>query len=156
MCGIAGVVSSSQAPVDEALLRRMCGQFRHRGPDDEGYYRVPGVGLGMRRLSIIDLETGQQPLTNEDRSVWVVGNGEIYNYRELRGDLERRGHRFATGSDIETIVHAYEEYGEACPEQLLGMFAFALWDGRQRKLLLARDRVGKKPLLYAPISGGLV
>jgi asparagine synthase (glutamine-hydrolysing) len=156
MCGIAGVVCRSGAPVEASLLARMCGWLRHRGPDDEGYYRGPGVGLGMRRLSIIDLQTGQQPLTNEDRTIWVVGNGEIYNYQDLRADLERHGHRFTTGSDIETIVHAYEEYGAACPEHLLGMFAFALWDARAKRLLLARDRVGKKPLLYATVPDGLV
>jgi len=156
VCGIVGIVTRREAPIDAALLRHMCCQLRHRGPDDEGCYHAPGVGLGMRRLSIIDVETGQQPLANEDGRVWVVGNGEIYNYRELRADLERRGHRFATGSDIETIVHAYEEYGESCPEHLVGMFAFAIWDAGRRRLLLGRDRVGKKPLLYVPTPDGIV
>ncbi|MGB9405369.1 MAG: hypothetical protein WCA98_17680, partial [Candidatus Acidiferrales bacterium] len=121
----------------------------HRGPDDEGIFTDAGLGFGFRRLSIIDLAGGHQPLSNEDGSLWVMLNGEIYNYPELRQDLESRGHRFATHSDTETIVHLYAEYGEECFRRLRGMFAIALWDSRQRKLLLARDRVGKKPLFYA-------
>jgi asparagine synthase (glutamine-hydrolysing) len=124
----------------------------HRGPDDEGIYVAPGIGLGFRRLSIIDVAGGHQPLSNEDGRVWVMLNGEIYNYLELHNDLIKRGHRFSTRSDTETIVHLYEEYGEECFAMLRGMFAIALWDSRERKLLLARDRVGKKPLFYAADS----
>jgi asparagine synthase (glutamine-hydrolysing) len=120
----------------------------HRGPDDEGFYTSREVGLGHRRLSIIDLSTGHQPIANEDETVWVVFNGEIYNYLELRNDLESRGHIFQTGSDTEAIVHLYEEQGEACFQFLRGMFAIAIWDERKKNLLLARDRVGKKPLFY--------
>jgi asparagine synthase (glutamine-hydrolysing) len=120
----------------------------HRGPDDEGVYLGEGIGLGMRRLSIIDVEGGHQPVSNEDGSIWVVLNGEIYNYRELRRELEGRGHRFRTSSDTETIVHLYEDFGAGAVERLRGMFAFAVWDGRERHLLLARDRLGIKPLYY--------
>jgi asparagine synthase (glutamine-hydrolysing) len=127
----------------------MCDALAHRGPDDEGFYVGPGVGLGMRRLSIIDLATGHQPIANEDGSVWVVFNGEIYNYQELRAELERRGHVFATSTDTETIVHLYEEHGPAAVERLRGMFALALWDDKRRQLLLARDRLGIKPLYVA-------
>jgi asparagine synthase (glutamine-hydrolysing) len=134
---------------DGALLRRMCAAIRHRGPDDEGIHLEPGVGLGMRRLSIIDLATGRQPIHNEDRTVWVVFNGEIYNYGALREELAARGHQFYTVSDTETIVHAYEEWGEEAFGRLRGMFGIALWDRRQGTLLLARDRVGIKPLHYA-------
>ena len=127
----------------------MCAAIRHRGPDDEGVHADAGVGLGMRRLSIIDLATGHQPIHNEDRTVWVVFNGEIYNYAALRRELESRGHRFYTSSDTETIVHAYEEWGEGAFVRLRGMFAIAVWDSRAATLLLARDRVGIKPLHYA-------
>ncbi|MEK6288261.1 MAG: asparagine synthase (glutamine-hydrolyzing) [Acidobacteriota bacterium] len=169
MCGIVGIVDSNGRAIDEAPLRDMCAALVHRGPDDEGYYvscdpergssnsqRVACVGLGMRRLSIIDLSTGEQPIHNEDKTVWVVLNGEIYNYPELRAGLEKQGHTFYTHSDTETIVHAYEEYGDDVPKHLRGMFAFALWDANQQKLLLARDRVGKKPLLYSIIGRELV
>jgi asparagine synthase (glutamine-hydrolysing) len=127
----------------------MCDVIRHRGPDDEGVHTEPGVGLGMRRLSIIDLSTGHQPIHNEDGTIWVVFNGEIYNYRELRESLERAGHHFYTSSDTETIVHAYEEWGEEAFVRLRGMFGIALWDRPRRTLLLARDRAGQKPLHYA-------
>jgi asparagine synthase (glutamine-hydrolysing) len=134
----------------------MCDVMRHRGPDDEGLYLGAGVGLGMRRLSIIDLETGRQPIHNEDSTVWVVLNGEIYNFRDLRRDMESRGHAFYTQTDTETIVHLYEEYGDRCVDHLRGMFAFALWDEKRRRLLLVRDRLGVKPLYYAEAGGRLV
>lgn len=156
MCGIAGIMSLSGAPVSAEELRRMCAAMAHRGPDDEGFYLGRGVGLGMRRLSIIDLETGHQPVRNEDGSIWAVLNGEIYNFRELRRELEARGHSFVTATDTETIVHLYEEYGTRCVNEMRGMFAFALWDGRQGTLLLARDRLGIKPLYYAEMGGRLV
>ncbi len=132
----------------------MCDLIRHRGPDDEGYYTDGGCGLGMRRLSIIDLSTGHQPISNEDGTVWVVFNGEIYNYQELRQDLIQQGHRFATNSDTETLVHLYEEKGTDGLHLLRGMFAFCIWDSRKRKLLLVRDRFGKKPLYYAQTRSG--
>ena len=133
----------------------MCEVIRHRGPDDEGIHVEAGVGLGMRRLSIIDLSTGQQPIHNEDRSIWLVFNGEIYNYRELRAELEAAGHAFYTSSDTETIVHAYEEWGEGAFRRLRGMFGIALWDRPRRTLLLARDRAGIKPLHYTERGGRL-
>ena len=149
MCGICGIFEfENRQDISEALVHRMNETIVHRGPDDEGIYVGPGVGLGFRRLSIIDLSGGHQPISNEDGSIWVMLNGEIYNYPELRQELLFKGHRLATRSDTETIVHLYEEYGEGCFEHLRGMFAIALWDSRERKLLLARDRVGKKPLFY--------
>jgi asparagine synthase (glutamine-hydrolysing) len=154
MCGIAGYVLP-QGKADLGLVRSMCDQIRHRGPDDEGFHLDGGCALGMRRLSIIDLSTGHQPIANEDRSVWVVFNGEIYNYRELRAGLEARGHRFQTNSDTETLVHLYEEEGPAGVARLRGMFGYALWDARQRRLFMARDRFGKKPLYYAALPQGL-
>ena len=156
MCGIAGIVRWDGAPIPESDIRAMCSAIVHRGPDDEGVYLGDGVALGMRRLSIIDLEGGRQPISNEDGTVWVVFNGEIYNYRELRRDLEQRGHRFRTDSDTETIVHLYEDLGVRCVDRLRGMFAFALWDERTRQLLLARDRLGIKPLYYAERGGEIV
>jgi asparagine synthase (glutamine-hydrolysing) len=165
MCGIAGfaekhsrggwVPAADAAADDEALLRAMCAAIRHRGPDDEGIQVFSDAALGMRRLSIIDLATGQQPMHNEDSTVWVVFNGEIYNYAELRADLLQRGHRFYTLSDTETIVHAYEEWGEDAFRRLRGMFGIALWDSRDGSLLLARDRVGIKPLHFAVTGGRL-
>jgi asparagine synthase (glutamine-hydrolysing) len=134
----------------------MCRAITHRGPDDEGFHFEPGVGLGMRRLSIIDLDSGRQPVSNEDGSVWVVFNGEIYNFKELRRDLQGRGHVFSTRSDTETIVHLYEEYGSRCVDHLRGMFAFAIWDERRRQLLVARDRLGIKPLYFAEIGGRIL
>lgn len=156
MCGIVGIVQSGDTQVDQALVARMCEAIRHRGPDEDGFYFKEGVGLGMRRLSIIDLKGGQQPIHNEDRSAWIVFNGEIYNYRELRKELEALGHKFYTDSDTEAIVHAYDRYGTECPKYLRGMFAFAIWDERRQELFLARDRVGKKPLLYAHLNDQLV
>jgi len=154
MCGIAGFyLREGQASL--ATVRAMCDRIRHRGPDDEGYHVEGGCAIGMRRLSIIDLSTGHQPMANEDESVWVVFNGEIYNYQELRRDLRARGHRFATNSDTETLVHLYEEQGAEGLRRLRGMFAYAIWDARQRRILLARDRFGKKPLYYAVLPEGL-
>jgi asparagine synthase (glutamine-hydrolysing) len=150
MCGIAGIVTTdSDGAVDHATIRRMCDAIVHRGPDDEGILVKSGAGLGMRRLSIIDVAGGHQPVFNEDKSIWIVYNGETYNFPELREDLLKRGHKFYTHSDTEVIVHLYEEMGADCVTKLRGMFAFALYDERRRKLLLARDRLGKKPLHYA-------
>ena len=154
MCGIAGYLSFEGA-ARQSAVQAMCEQIRHRGPDDEGFYVEGPVGLGMRRLSIIDLAGGHQPISNEDGSVWVVFNGEIYNYQALRQDLMSRGHRFRTDSDTETLVHLYEEFGPGFVDRLRGMFAFAIWDGSERRLLLARDRFGKKPLYYAETAQGL-
>lgn len=157
MCGIAGFYApEGTSAAGVAVLRRMTTAMVKRGPDDEGFLLDGSVGLGMRRLSIIDLKTGHQPLSNEDASVWVVFNGEIYNYRELTAGLLARGHRFATASDTEVLVHLYEEHGEACVERLRGMFAFAIWDRCRRTLLLARDRLGIKPLYYAATPHGFV
>jgi asparagine synthase (glutamine-hydrolysing) len=152
MCGIVGIVRKDTKPVDEVLLSRMTGAIRHRGPDDDGFYVKRGVGLGMRRLSIIDIKGGQQPIHNEDRTAWIVFNGEIYNYLELRKKLEKLGHTFYTNSDTEAIIHAYDRYGADCPKHLRGMCAFAIWDERTQELFLARDRVGKKPLLYSQLN----
>src|SRR5580700_8543396 len=153
MCGISGIFEFERHdPISPELVRRMTDTIVHRGPDDDGAFLGPGIGLGFRRLSIIDVAGGHQPLSNEDGSVWVMLNGEIYNYPELHKDLVDRGHRFTTRSDTETIVHLYEEYGEECFARLRGMFAIALWDSRSRQLVLARDRVGKKPLYYAADS----
>jgi asparagine synthase (glutamine-hydrolysing) len=157
MCGIAGVVGDwHDCSVDRSLIHRMCQTILHRGPDDEGVFVTNGSGLGMRRLSIIDLPGGHQPVFNEDRTIWVVFNGEIYNFRELRRDLENGGHRFLTNSDTEVIVHLYEDLGSDCVKKLRGMFAFALYDERHRRVLLARDRLGKKPLHYAVSDGRLL
>ena len=127
----------------------MLSAIAHRGPDDEGLYVRGRIGLGNRRLSIIDLAGGKQPISNEDGTIWIVLNGEIYNYRQLRKKLESDGHTFRTNSDTEVIVHLYEDVGERCVEQLSGMFAFAIWDEPQQKLFLARDRIGQKPLYYS-------
>lgn len=159
MCGIAGIIDyNKNSCVNEELLRNMCAELRHRGPDDEGvhisYHSRFHIGLGHRRLSIIDLSSaGHQPMPNEDKTVWIVLNGEVYNYKELRDDLENRGHKFRSNTDTETVVHIYEEYGEDCVKYLRGMFAFAIWDEKRQIFLLARDRVGKKPLLYSHICG---
>jgi len=148
MCGIAGWHSASGAPRDPALLARMLGTIVHRGPDDEGQMVDGGLAMGMRRLSIIDVAGGHQPIHNEDGTVWIVLNGEIYNFPEVRRELTGRGHRFYTHSDTETVVHAYEEWGDDCVLHLNGIFGFSIWDQRRRRLLLARDPYGVKPLYY--------
>src|SRR5687768_7651501 len=152
MCGITGWANldSHAPPPDGArdLLHAMCERMVHRGPDSEGLFVTTGTALGMRRLAIIDLVTGEQPAHNEDKSVSVILNGEIYNYRELRTMLEKRGHSFRSASDTEVLPHLYEEYGDAMVSELNGMFAFALWDSRRRRLLIARDRFGEKPLYW--------
>ncbi len=154
MCGICGVFNfGTKEPANTVALKRATDAMRHRGPDDEGLYLVGELGLGNRRLSIIDLPGGHQPLANEAETIWITFNGEIYNYRELRRELEARGHHFRTASDTETIVHLYEEFGLEALQRLRGMFAFALWDGRARRLLLVRDRLGVKPLFYSLGSG---
>ena len=157
MCGICGIAYSDRSKKVEARrLEEMLKTIVHRGPDESGTHVQGNVGLGLQRLSIIDLASGKQPLCNEDGSVWITFNGEIYNYQELRLELLSKGHRFATNSDTETIVHLYEEYGEACVQKLRGMFAFAIWDSAQDKVFLARDRLGVKPLYYTFIDAGLV
>jgi asparagine synthase (glutamine-hydrolysing) len=149
MCGIAGILEFDEdTRADPLVLRHMCDVMAHRGPDDEGAYVQGPIGLGMRRLSIVDLSTGHQPLSNEDGNIWIVFNGEIYNHVALREQLIARGHRYRTRSDTETIVHLYEEYGRDCVQHLRGMFAFALWDSAQKRLFVARDRLGIKPLYY--------
>jgi asparagine synthase (glutamine-hydrolysing) len=155
MCGLVGIFDpQGTAPIDRLLLERMNRTQRHRGPDGEGMHVAPGIGLAHTRLAIIDLAAGVQPMFNEDASVVVVYNGAIYNFRDLREELSARGHRFRSASDTEVIVHAWEEWGEACVRRLHGMFAFALWDARQRTLFLARDRLGVKPLHYAILPDG--
>src|SRR5437867_2918447 len=148
MCGIAGWVGRFDDQPGAATLRAMCDAIRHRGPDDDGYHLAPGVALGMRRLSIIDVTGGTQPVTNEDATIRVVFNGEIYNYRELRRRLTRGRHHLTSHGDSATLPHLYEEQAERLVHSLRGMFAFALWDARRRRLLLARDRLGIKPLYY--------
>src|SRR5215210_343038 len=154
MCGICGTASSRGA-IDLERLAAMSRTLVHRGPDSDGTFVDGGIGLAARRLSIIDLETGDQPIANEDGSVTVVQNGEIYNYRELRRELERAGHRFRTQGDTEVIAHLYEQHGDAFAERLRGMFAIAIWDARRRRLVLARDRFGIKPLYYRVAGGAL-
>jgi asparagine synthase (glutamine-hydrolysing) len=157
MCGICGKMDFTGATVSEDLVDRMCRTLVHRGPDAQGIHVGPGIGLGQRRLSIIDLNArGVAPLANEDGSVWVTFNGEIYNFRELRAQLEERGHVFRTATDTEVLVHLYEEYGVDCVQHLRGMFAFALWDAPRRRLFLARDRLGKKPLFYTRTAAALI
>src|SRR6266567_3708838 len=159
MCGICGVLDfgSSATPVDEPTLRRMADTMAHRGPDSDGYFVAPDhqIGLGFRRLSIVDLATGDQPMSNEDDSVWLVFNGEIYNHADHRPRLEALGHTFRSRCDAEVILHLFEEYGPDCVDHLRGMFAFALWDSRRRRLLFARDRIGVKPLYFAALPRGL-
>lgn len=157
MCGIVGIVNRTGAdPVEEGLIRRMLALIRHRGPDQFGIYLDRHAGLGSARLSIIDLSSGQQPISNEDGSLWIVFNGEIFNYLELREELAARGHRFTTRTDTEVILHAYEEFGTDCLHRFNGQFAFAVWDSRRRSLFLARDRVGVRPLFYTLAGGSLV
>jgi asparagine synthase (glutamine-hydrolysing) len=157
MCGIVGKLAWDPCgAIDPDLLGAMTDAVRHRGPDADGFHFGEGIGLGHRRLSIIDLATGDQPLSNEDGSVWTVFNGEIYNFAEVRQDLEAHGHRFRTASDTEVLVHGYEQWGASLVERLRGMFAFAVWDAGRRRLVLARDRVGVKPLHYTLLDDGLV
>lgn len=155
MCGISGIVDlRDRRPINPALLQAMNDTLTHRGPDGEGFHYEPGVGFGHRRLSIIDLEGGKQPLYNEDETVVVTYNGEIYNFGELIQELAGKGHRFRTRCDTEVIVHAWEEWGERCLDRFNGMFAFALWDRRRQMLFMARDRLGVKPLYYAQLADG--
>jgi asparagine synthase (glutamine-hydrolysing) len=156
VCGIAGVVSADPAARSEQMVREMLATIAHRGPDDEGLHRAKGATLGARRLAVIDLQLGHQPMTNETGDVVAVQNGEIYNFEDLRAELKSKGHRFETRSDTEVIPHAYEEWGDDFVERLRGMFALALWDERRRRLVLARDRFGKKPLCYVHRSGVLL
>jgi asparagine synthase (glutamine-hydrolysing) len=156
MCGIVGIVNKKGQPVDQEVLGRMSDSILHRGPDEEGMYLNGNVGLAMRRLAIIDLKGGQQPIHNEDKTAFIVFNGEIYNYTELKKQLTELGHQFYTNSDTEAIIHAYEEFGTDCPKYLRGMFAFAIWDKRTESLFIARDRVGKKPLLYSLLGNQFV
>ena len=152
MCGIAGYLSFTEEDADVSVVRGMCNQIRHRGPDDEGTYTDGKCGIGMRRLSIIDLNTGHQPIANEDGTVWIVFNGEIYNFHELRTRLEAQGHRFRTHSDTETLIHLYEQEGVEGLQRLRGMFGYAIWDQKLRRLFIARDRFGKKPIYYARLK----
>ena len=162
MCGICGIIGSTEPEPTQNVVRQMLGQMQHRGPDDEGIFVDESVALGMRRLSIIDLGGGHQPVFNQDRTVVVVFNGEIYNFQELRNTLEHRGYRFQTQSDTEVIVYAYEEWGEDCVDHFEGMFAFALAETSKStrrgnpRVLLARDRLGIKPLYYALVDGNLI
>ncbi|HEX8248703.1 MAG TPA: asparagine synthase (glutamine-hydrolyzing) [Pyrinomonadaceae bacterium] len=149
MCGIVGIINQNSRSIEREILEKMNRAIRHRGPDEDGFYVNGNVGMAMRRLSIIDLAGGQQPIHNPSKTAWIVFNGEIYNFQELRADLEKRGHKFYTNSDTETILHLYDEYGADCVRHLRGMFAFAIWDEREKSLFLARDRVGKKPVLYS-------
>ena len=148
MCGITGFVSLDPSAAPRSVIERMTDPIRHRGPDDSGIFQDSYASLGFRRLAIIDVAGGHQPMTNEDESCWIVFNGEIFNHASLRPALEAAGHRYTTRSDTETILHAYEQYGAACVEKLRGMFGFAIWDARRRRLFIARDRLGKKPLYY--------
>jgi asparagine synthase (glutamine-hydrolysing) len=156
MCGIAGKLNFDSArPIDRERLTAMTSLLAHRGPDADGFFVGAGVGLGHRRLGIIDLSTGDQPLTNEDATIWVVFNGEIYNFADIRSELEARGHHFRTHTDTEVIVHGYEQWGDRVVDRFRGMFAFALWDDRRRRLLLVRDRLGVKPLYYCTTASGV-
>ncbi len=154
MCGIVGIVKNNSHSAQREILERMNNCIVHRGPDDDGFYVNGSVGLAMRRLSIIDIAHGKQPIHNRDKTKWIVYNGEIYNFQELRSDLEKRGYQFYTNSDTEAIIHLYDEYGADCVQHLRGMFAFAIWDEIDQSLFIARDRVGKKPLLYSHQANG--
>ena len=157
MCGIAGILNVDHAePPGEDTLRRMLGMIRHRGPDEFGIYLGEGVGLGSARLSIVDLAGGQQPIGNEDGTLWIVFNGEVFNHVELRAELESRGHRFATHTDTEVILHLYEDLGPECLSRLNGQFAIAIYNERDRSVFLARDRLGVRPLFYTESDGRLV
>ena len=157
MCGITGIVDlTAERPINEGLLATMNGLLSHRGPDGDGFHFEPGVGLGHRRLAIIDPEGGKQPVYNEDHSVVVTYNGEIFNFQEVEVELVKRGHTFRTRCDTEVIVHAWEEWGVDCLARFNGMFAFALWDKRQKTLFMARDRLGVKPLYYAELADGRI
>jgi asparagine synthase (glutamine-hydrolysing) len=156
MCGIAGIFNFDGAPVAQESLRGMIGMLAHRGPDSTGLHAVQGVGLAHTRLSIIDLACGQQPMCNEDSSLWITFNGEIFNYVELRDELVRKGHRFATRSDTEVILHLYEEKGEDCVQYLNGQWAFAIWDNQHRRLFLSRDRIGVRPLFYTQTNKSFI
>jgi asparagine synthase (glutamine-hydrolysing) len=157
MCGIVGILNlEERPPADLDVLRRMLGTIRHRGPDEFGIYRDAHAALGNARLSIIDLSSGQQPIGNEDGTLWIVFNGEVFNYVELRPELEARGHRFSTNTDTEVILHLYEDYGPGCLDHLNGQFAIAIWNARDRSLFLARDRVGIRPLFYTVSDGQLI
>jgi asparagine synthase (glutamine-hydrolysing) len=155
MCGIAGVVNFEKrdSASQPEHMRRMLAMIHHRGPDQFGIYRDATSTLGSARLSIIDLSTGQQPISNEDGSLWIVFNGEIFNFVELRPDLERLGHRFTTNSDTEVLLHLYEEFGIECLQRINGEFAFAIWDAHRRRLFLGRDRLGIRPLFYTQVNG---
>src|SRR5919202_1239627 len=157
MCGIAGWIDYRAARDDAArLLEQMKRAIWHRGPDEEGSYVDACAAIGMQRLAIVDLTGGQQPMANEDGTVWIVFNGEIYNALQLRPQLEARGHRFATRADTEVILHLYEDLGDDCAGPLEGMFAFCIWDTKRQRALLVRDRLGKKPLYYSTATGGLL
>src|SRR5258707_6242583 len=145
MCGICGLSYSTNQKPERVLLEKMNAAIAHRGPDSDGFHVDSGVGLAMRRLAIIDVSSGDQPITNEDESIWIIFNGECYNYPEMRAELERRGHHLVTKTDTECIVHFYEEEGDDCIKRLRGMFAFALWDDKKQRLLFGRDRLGKNP-----------
>lgn len=158
MCGICGFAGKCKSPPSEfsAILQAMTDQLKHRGPDSTGFFSQPEINLGIRRLRVIDLQTGEQPISSEDGSLQIILNGEIYNFQSLRADLEKKGHRFHTQSDTEVILHAYQEFGVECVTHLRGMFAFAIWDSTHQRLFLARDRVGKKPLYYTHVAGQLI
>jgi len=156
MCGIYGVYSINGQALDAGVLAMMGNRMHHRGPDDSGEYAGEGVVMGMQRLSIIDLSGGHQPIANEDRTVWAVCNGEIYNFRALREELQGLGHQFSTGSDTEVLVHLYEQFGDSFVERLSGMFCFAVWDVRRHRLLIGRDRLGIKPLYLLRDHGRLI
>ena len=157
MCGISGILNFEQSqPVDQAVIRRMTKVMTHRGPDDDGYHFDGPLGFGFRRLSIVDLPGGHQPMSNETGDVWIVFNGEIYNYQQLIPELQALGHVFHTKSDTEVIVHAWESWGADCVKRFRGMFAFALWDRNQQTFFMARDRLGVKPMYYALLDEGIL